>query len=357
MTTLTALSNAADAPLDTALSDLAGLLKACGDPLRLEILRLLERDAFGVLELCSLFDVKQSAMSHHLKVMSAVGLVEAQREGNSIFYRRPLVSSTASDNPLSTLYGLVDRLEIPASRLAGLTDIRHQRAQQSLAFFARHADDFQHHQERVADFSLYGTQVEKLLRQIRQPSWQHAIEIGPGEGRFLPVLASLFEQVHALDTSAEMLEKTRQLVQQKGLNNVTLVNGDTGKGLQQRLRADLIVMNMVLHHVPSPQEVLRDCGQLLKVGGSLVVCDLGHHDQQWTREACGDLWLGFAPEELTRWAALAGLDEGECLYLGVRNGFQVHIRQFVKPASVRAGQDSSLAPEKAPILVHTPGNP
>ncbi len=75
----------APAALDLPFNDLAATLKAAGDPLRLEILRLLARDSFGVMELSRIFDTKQSGMSHHLKVLANAGLVATRREGNSIF--------------------------------------------------------------------------------------------------------------------------------------------------------------------------------------------------------------------------------------------------------------------------------
>ena len=53
------------------LAAAAHLCKASGDPLRLQILRVLRQDSFGVLELCSIFDIRQPAMSHHLKVLAA----------------------------------------------------------------------------------------------------------------------------------------------------------------------------------------------------------------------------------------------------------------------------------------------
>ena len=54
------------------------------------------------------------------------------------------------------------------------------------------------------------------------------------------------------------------------------------------------------------------------------------HDQAWAREACGDLWLGFAPSDLAGWAALAGLVEHHNLYLALRNGFRLQLRVFQK---------------------------
>jgi predicted transcriptional regulator len=51
---------------------LASYLKAAADPLRLSVLRLLKQDSFAVLELCHLLAVKQSGMSHHLKILAAI---------------------------------------------------------------------------------------------------------------------------------------------------------------------------------------------------------------------------------------------------------------------------------------------
>ena len=70
--------------------ELAALCKAGGDPLRLNVLRALANDSFGVLELAHIFDTGQSGMSHHLKVLSQARLVATRREGNAIFYRRAL---------------------------------------------------------------------------------------------------------------------------------------------------------------------------------------------------------------------------------------------------------------------------
>ena len=69
------------------LSDYAAFFKAISDPTRLTVLQLLGSSAYGVLELSEMLDVKQSGMSHHLKVLSKAGWVDSRREGNSIYYR------------------------------------------------------------------------------------------------------------------------------------------------------------------------------------------------------------------------------------------------------------------------------
>lgn len=322
-------ANCAVAPASPDLSDLARLCKSTGDPLRLEILRVLQQESLGVLELCELFAVKQPAMSHHLKVLASSGAVSTRREGNSIFYRRSLSDIHTADGALlHSLYRSIDQIPLPALLAQRLQDIKVERGNQAREFFDRHAERFQQQQELIAPFDQYAGSVATILRQLPLSATATALEVGPGTGEFLPTLAARFQQVTAIDISREMLEQAEHLRQQQQLENVALLQADTAMALSQGLNADCIVCNMVLHHVPSPADVFRDCARLLLPGGSLIITDLCHHDQDWAHTACGDRWLGFEPEELSRWAASAGLDEADSLYLGLRNGFQIQIRRF-----------------------------
>ena len=76
--------NIVDIPL-SGLSKLELILKASADQRRLEILQALKHESYGVLELCALFGIKQSAMSHHLKVLTRADLITSRREGEYHF--------------------------------------------------------------------------------------------------------------------------------------------------------------------------------------------------------------------------------------------------------------------------------
>ena len=308
---------------------LAQFLKASADALRLNILRVLQHDSFSVQELCQIFSLKQSAMSHHLKVLAAAELVTTRREGNTIFYRRKVF---AHDHPFAILQqALVNNIDICEQSeylQAGILAVEETRTQSSNGFFFENADKFREQQDLIASFEQYADSVETLLNAVPLSGTQSAIEIGPGDGSFLPVLSAQFEAVTALDTSAAMLEQAQQLVTEQQLNNVALVLGDSAAAIAEQQKADCIVINMVLHHVASPAEIFNDARHLLKAGGALIITDLCHHDQAWAKEACGDVWLGFEPEDLTYWANNAGLDEGQSIYLAQRNGFRIQIRHF-----------------------------
>ena len=322
------------------LNGLAQLCKGTGDPLRLEVLRALKTDSFGVLELCEVFGIKQPAMSHHLKVLANCGAVTTRRQGNSIFYRRALADiSQAHGQLLQALFRSIDQASLSASTYTNIEAIKQGREEAAREFFDRHADQFREQQELIALFDQYAESVTDLLLQTN-PNKQHkALEIGPGEGAFLPVLAQQFDSVVAIDISKEMLEKAEQLRQNQSLHNVQLFQADTEQAVKDNIKVDRIVCNMVLHHVPSPADVFKDCAALLNENGSLVISDLCRHDQDWVKKNCGDLWLGFDPEELSDWAHEAGLESKDSLYLGLRNGFQIQVRRFDKSATTHMHQN------------------
>ena len=155
-----------------------------------------------------------------------------------------------------------------------------------------------------------------------------ALEIGPGDGSFLAELSPRFKRVVALDNAVEMLDQAREPASDKGLQNIEFIHGDTGSKALDDLRADCVVINMVLHHTPSPAEVFRDVANHLAADGIVLVTDLCSHDQGWARDNCGDLWLGFEPADLTRWADDVGLSDITSVYLAQRNGFQIQVRLF-----------------------------
>ncbi len=65
----------------------AGLLKALANPHRLLLLCLLADDELSVGTLNERIPLSQSALSQHLAVLRADGLVETRREAQTVFYR------------------------------------------------------------------------------------------------------------------------------------------------------------------------------------------------------------------------------------------------------------------------------
>jgi len=322
--------------------ELAALCKACADPLRLRILRVLRQDAMGVGELCDVLDVRQPTLSHHLKLMSAAGLLGSQREGNHIFYRR---RETARDEPGSSLrqaiFSAADSLDLDAATRQRQRQLQRRREENSRDFFRNNAERFRSQQDLIAAPERYRAAVENTLDSLGAGSGL-ALEVGPGEGWLLPFLAERYGRVIALDNAETMLDAARSTVAEGDHGNVEFILGDTREPRLNTLGADLVVLNMVLHHTPDPAATLREAAAALAPAGVLLVTELCEHSQGWARENCGDLWLGFAPAALEAWAASAGLRDLASSYLGQRNGFTLQLRLF-------GATDTGVTPPQTPI--------
>jgi len=96
-------------PLDAESAErVARLLKALADPARLRLMSLVASHADGEACVCDLqaaFDLSQPTISHHLKVLHAVGLLERTKRGVWVYYR---VRAEALGD-LATLLGGVGR--------------------------------------------------------------------------------------------------------------------------------------------------------------------------------------------------------------------------------------------------------
>src|SRR6186997_2335674 len=69
---------------------IAPLLKALGDPVRLRLLSLVASHAGGEACVCDLndaFELSQPTISHHLKVLHEVGLLDRSKRGVWVYYR------------------------------------------------------------------------------------------------------------------------------------------------------------------------------------------------------------------------------------------------------------------------------
>lgn len=91
---------------DEQAGQLAPLLKAIADPVRLRLLSMVlshEGAEACVCDLLPAFDLSQPTISHHLKVLHQVGLLERSKRGVWVYYR---VSTTALADVASLLGGV-----------------------------------------------------------------------------------------------------------------------------------------------------------------------------------------------------------------------------------------------------------
>ncbi len=86
------------------------VMKALADPTRRRVLQLLKEGPMTAGELADHFEVTKPTMSAHFAVLTAAGLVQADRQGRSITYRLRLSVLEEALLALAQSFGLTQTL-------------------------------------------------------------------------------------------------------------------------------------------------------------------------------------------------------------------------------------------------------
>jgi ArsR family transcriptional regulator len=252
----------------------------------------------NVQELVEILSMGQSRVSRHLRILSDCGLLGSRRDGLWAFYRVPAGGPGR------------EFLDAVAPLLAGdpLLVRDRERAVELVAagrgrsrkFFDAVAPEWD---RRKAEL-LGGTDLETEVL-TRLPACKVAADLGCGTGTLLAGMAAKAAAVIGVDSSPRMLEVARRACATSG-KTVELRLGELEHLPLREGEADAAVMNLVLHHLRSPLEGLREAYRVLRPDGTLVLADLTRHQEEELRGRFGDRWLGFASGELESWLAEAG---------------------------------------------------
>lgn len=132
--------------------------------------------------------------------------------------------------------------------------------------------------EKPRRVQLAADVAQTMRRHVPIPPGSKAMEFGCGTGLLTFNLIDIVAQVVAVDRAEEMLAIVEKKAADLGVTRIStkLVTDDLsslGSG-----EYDLIYSNMVLHHLPSIEPVLKRLISALKPGGVLALSDLEDDD-------------------------------------------------------------------------------
>jgi ArsR family transcriptional regulator len=274
-----------------------------GDPTRVRLLLLLEREELSVAELQEILARGQSQISTHLSQLKQAGLVEDRRTGKNIFYRlKPAagVEGKVIVQLMSVLRQAAADLPEAAQDFAALKLVIGKRREKMRNYFDSLAGKFG--REYLPGRSWEGL-AEVLLRLM--PPVVIA-DLGAGEGTFSQLLALRAQRVIAIDNSEKMVEFGAQLARTHGLRNLEYRLGDLESVPIQDASVDVAFFSQSLHHAIHPENAVAEAFRIVKPGGRIAILDLLRHQFEEAREMYADVWLGFTELELRRFLKKAG---------------------------------------------------
>lgn len=278
------------------LASTTDLCKLLGDPTRLRLLVLLQREELTVAELVAATELPQPRVSTHLGRLKDATLVADRRSGASAWYRlHPRAESHAlvkevlqqADDPL---------LARDRQRMDKLVAARGGTWAEGVAgTMERHYSP--------------GRTWESLARGvIGLVELGRVLDIGSGDGSVARLLAPQARHVTCLDASERVLERGRP----RAHDNMTLVHGDMHALPFADGAFDQALLLTALAYAHAPAQVLAEASRVLVPGGRLVATVLRAHSHADAVAPYDHLHLGFSADQLVGLAKGAGLTVRSC---------------------------------------------
>lgn len=181
-----------------------------------------------------------------------------------------------------------------------------------------HESVLRSHRWRTAENS-----AKYLLGQLRPG--MSVLDVGCGPGTITADLAALVAPgtLTAVESAPAVLEQAREVVAERGLDNVTLAVDDVHALGFADDTFDVVHAHQVLQHVPDPVRALREMRRVCRPGGVVAARDGDYASMAWHPDTPGlDEWLDLyrrvtranggdpdAGRRLLSWAQQAGFDD------------------------------------------------
>ncbi len=299
-------------------------LKAAGEPTRLRLLRLLADGALTVTELTHILGQSQPRVSRHLKLLTEAGLVDRFPEGTWVFYQLASgrqLTDVQQDNGKPDNKDLARTIVELISEAADPLMVRDQerleivkqiRTEAASAYFRANANDW----GAIRALHVSEAKVDAAIRDLctAEPV-EDLIDLGTGTGHILRLLSDHVVQGVGIDASREMLAMARANLEEGGIQNCQVRQGNIfSLSLPQRC-ADLVTLHQVLHYFADSRAAIAEAARLLSPKGRFLIVDFAPHDLEFLRQDHAHRRLGFSTDEVTNWCEGSGLKMVDAIHL------------------------------------------
>lgn len=275
-------------------------LKLLSDVSRIRVLAALDGNELTVTELTQVLGLGQSTISSQLSALKDQGIVSSRKDGQYVFYRLSRQESgTLEERLLRGLREVAPESDWYEADQQMLVSVLEARREASLSYFR----DLRTQNQRSP-----GQGWESMARGlIHTLHGKQIADLGCGIGRFAAMLA-VSNEVTGVDSSPDQITAARELYCGENSNflNLRFLNAPMENTGLDAASFDLVIISHALHHLPRPQLALFEAARLLRSGGQVLIFDIAHHGEDWTKERFGDFWLGFPNESVAEWLGDAG---------------------------------------------------
>ena len=120
--------------------------------------------------------------------------------------------------------------------------------------------------------------VKEVRPELRNSKSKSLIDYGSGTGLVSLELSDLVDSILLVDSSKQMLEVAKAKISHKGITNAKVLYSDFTQETPE-LKADIVLMSLVLLHIPDTKKILQELFNILNNGGKLIIIDFDKNDK------------------------------------------------------------------------------
>jgi ubiquinone/menaquinone biosynthesis C-methylase UbiE len=176
-------------------------------------------------------------------------------------------------------------------------------------------------EERMELAKVIVKEVRPALQNSKKKS---LIDYGSGTGLVSLELSDLVDSILLVDSSQQMLEVAKAKISRKGITNSKVLFSDFTQESSE-LKADIVLLSLVLLHIPDTEKILQKLFTILNHGGKLIIIDFDKNDKINHPKVHN----GFSHEELKNRLSEVGFKSNE-------------IKTFYRGNRIFMNQDASM---------------
>lgn len=120
--------------------------------------------------------------------------------------------------------------------------------------------------------------VKEVRSELQNSTSKSLIDYGGGTGLVGLELAHVVDSILLVDSSKQMLEVAEAKISRNGISNAKVLYSDFTQETPE-LKADIILLSLVLLHIPDTEKILQQLFNILTEGGKLMIIDFDKNDK------------------------------------------------------------------------------
>ncbi|WP_080875912.1 class I SAM-dependent DNA methyltransferase [Oceanobacillus timonensis] len=121
--------------------------------------------------------------------------------------------------------------------------------------------------------------ADEIKKTLAGKQYHSILDYGGGTGLVTFQLADQFEKGWLVDSSQEMIQVAQSKIEQNQLKHFEAMAFNLAKDDRLDIKADVIVLSLVLLHVPDIEPLLQRLNKRLNTGGLLIIVDFDKNEK------------------------------------------------------------------------------